>query len=390
VHELARGAGEALGPPAINARAWRDHARAAWPLSVAVFDRMRRQDAQVASVLRAVTSPIIRTQWRSTAPAATTRSPEFVASNLGPADRGRRPDDDFRPAARPRPVLLGRAPALALLMLPFGHCSSSRSTATTPRDGQYRIRKLGPRLPRTISRSTSPATAAWSRSSSTARILGGDDRATTAAGQPARGLRARARGRQLARPVAAPLGVQELAAQGPGAADLVDLDRPQRRRHPDLHRRRERESTSTPARSSPPTCAAATTPAARSPTAPSSSSRASRARPARHRQVRPLPGRADRPLGARPLPEPRHPDRRPGRVLQPRLGPRRHLHLSLEAVAGVATPPLGATSSRTWSTSTSARPSRPRRSCLRRDRHPARASSTASARPPACPPTPTS
>jgi hypothetical protein len=34
-----------------------------WPLSMWVFDRMRKQDAQVSSVLRAVTSPIIRTQW---------------------------------------------------------------------------------------------------------------------------------------------------------------------------------------------------------------------------------------------------------------------------------------------------------------------------------------
>ena len=44
-----------------------------WPLSVYVFDQMRRQDAQVSSVLRAVTPPIRRTQWRVDGPAAATR-----------------------------------------------------------------------------------------------------------------------------------------------------------------------------------------------------------------------------------------------------------------------------------------------------------------------------
>lgn len=35
-----------------------------WPLSVAVYDKMRRQDSQVKSVLRAVTMPVRRTIWR--------------------------------------------------------------------------------------------------------------------------------------------------------------------------------------------------------------------------------------------------------------------------------------------------------------------------------------
>jgi hypothetical protein len=35
-----------------------------WPQSVFVFDQMRRTDAQVASVLRAVTLPVRRTPWR--------------------------------------------------------------------------------------------------------------------------------------------------------------------------------------------------------------------------------------------------------------------------------------------------------------------------------------
>lgn len=35
-----------------------------WPLSVQVYDAIRRQDAQAASVLRAVTLPVRRTPWR--------------------------------------------------------------------------------------------------------------------------------------------------------------------------------------------------------------------------------------------------------------------------------------------------------------------------------------
>ncbi len=35
-----------------------------WPLSVWVYDAMRREDAQTASVLPAVTLPVRRTAWR--------------------------------------------------------------------------------------------------------------------------------------------------------------------------------------------------------------------------------------------------------------------------------------------------------------------------------------
>jgi len=35
----------------------------AWPASVAVFDKMRREDSQVSSVLRAVTLPVRSATW---------------------------------------------------------------------------------------------------------------------------------------------------------------------------------------------------------------------------------------------------------------------------------------------------------------------------------------
>lgn len=123
-----------------------------WPLSIMVFDRMRRQDAQVSSVLRAVTSPIIRTQWsvdgRGCDPAVT----RFVATNLGLPIVDADAEDDTQAQLRGRdrfswPEHL----RLALLMLPFGHSFFEQVYRYDETAGHYQLRKLGPRLPRTIS-----------------------------------------------------------------------------------------------------------------------------------------------------------------------------------------------------------------------------------------------
>lgn len=122
-----------------------------WPLCVDVYDRMRRQDAQVASVLRAVTSPIIRTQWRVDGRGCDEDVTRFVAQNLGLPIVGESDDD-------PRAQLRGRDRfsweehlRLALLMLPFGHMFFEQVYRLDDQ-GAFRIRKLGPRLPRTISK----------------------------------------------------------------------------------------------------------------------------------------------------------------------------------------------------------------------------------------------
>lgn len=128
-----------------------------WPLSVDVFDRMRRQDAQVSSVLRAVTAPIIRTQWRLDGTGCDREVTESVALSLGLPIVGDEPDQD--PANR----LRGRDRfsweehlRLALLELTFGHSffeqvyrEDPEATARMGRD-QYRIRKLALRPARTI------------------------------------------------------------------------------------------------------------------------------------------------------------------------------------------------------------------------------------------------
>lgn len=126
-----------------------------WPLSVLVYDRMRRQDAQVASVLRAVTSPIVRTQTRVDGSGCRDEVTEFVAQNLGLPIIG----DDAHLDPEHRAPLRGRDrfsftdhKRLACLMLPFGHSYFEQVYRWDDVAGRFRLRKLGPRLPRTISK----------------------------------------------------------------------------------------------------------------------------------------------------------------------------------------------------------------------------------------------
>ena len=124
-----------------------------WPLSIGVFDRMRRQDAQVASVLRAVQSPIIRTQWRIDGSGCSEDVTRFVAENLGLPIVDDDTDDDHRAAMRGRERFSWDDHVrLALLMLPFGHMFFEQVYRPLDEAGRYRLRKLGPRLPHTISK----------------------------------------------------------------------------------------------------------------------------------------------------------------------------------------------------------------------------------------------
>lgn len=126
-----------------------------WPLSIDVFDKMRRQDSQVGSVLRAVQTPIIRTQWRIDGKGVDAEVTRFVADNLG------LPIVDEDPAAADEEAKLrGRGRfswdehlRLALLCLPFGHSFFEQVYYPPDETSPYfRLRKLGPRLPRTISK----------------------------------------------------------------------------------------------------------------------------------------------------------------------------------------------------------------------------------------------
>jgi hypothetical protein len=123
-----------------------------WPQSPIVFDKMRREDAQVMSVLRAVTLPIRSARWMVDAAGADEEIVRFVAENLGLPIKGTDPTD-----AGPAPLRTrGRFSwtehlRLALLELVYGHSFFEQVYDTS--DGvRARLQKLAWRPPRTIER----------------------------------------------------------------------------------------------------------------------------------------------------------------------------------------------------------------------------------------------
>jgi len=121
-----------------------------WPKSIDVYDRMRRQDAQVISVLRAVTLPIRRTTWRVDQAGASPEVAAFVADELGLPLAG-------QPARTPPPRTRDRFSwaehlRLALLMLVFGHSFFEQVYRPDPAQDRYHLRKLAWRPPKTLDR----------------------------------------------------------------------------------------------------------------------------------------------------------------------------------------------------------------------------------------------
>jgi hypothetical protein len=117
-----------------------------WPLSISVFDRMRRQDAQVSSVLRAVTLPIRRTAARLDPANAAPNVVSHVSEDLGLPVIGAQPAPRLRTRDRFSWVEHLR---MALLMLVFGHMFFE-PVYRIDGDGFARLRKLGPRMPSSI------------------------------------------------------------------------------------------------------------------------------------------------------------------------------------------------------------------------------------------------
>lgn len=126
-----------------------------WPHSLVVFDRMRRTDGQTGSVLRAVGLPIRRTTWRITGRDVRPEVLGFVEAELGLQldDRGRR--------RRLREgISFDEHLRHALLHLPLGNMLFEpvyRIGAPPPGMRGLppvvaHLRKLGPRMPRTITR----------------------------------------------------------------------------------------------------------------------------------------------------------------------------------------------------------------------------------------------
>lgn len=119
-----------------------------WPRCIDVFDRMRRQDSQVKSVLRAITLPIRRTGWRLRTGPARPEVAAHVAEDLGLAL-----DDQPRPAAARGRGRFSWAEHLQMALLDqvYGHMFFEQVYRIDhPGPGGTHLRKLAPRMPGTL------------------------------------------------------------------------------------------------------------------------------------------------------------------------------------------------------------------------------------------------
>lgn len=119
-----------------------------WPRNIEIYDSMRRQDAQVISVLRAVTLPIRRTTWRVDPAGCRPEVAKMVAEDLGLPLLGQ---DTAKPARTRGRFSWAEHLRMALLMLTFGH-SYFEQVYQIDDAGLARLRKLAWRPPRTISK----------------------------------------------------------------------------------------------------------------------------------------------------------------------------------------------------------------------------------------------
>lgn len=120
-----------------------------WPQSIRVYDRMRRQDAQVRSVLRAVTMPVQQAKWRLDPGNARPEVVQFVAQNLGLPIVGLSDSPPPVPRERDR-FSWGQHVAWALLCVVYGHAFFEQVYRYDEATGMYHLRKLAPRWPKTI------------------------------------------------------------------------------------------------------------------------------------------------------------------------------------------------------------------------------------------------
>lgn len=118
-----------------------------WPDNLKVYDAMRKQDAQVGSVLRAVTHPVRRTGWRIDPNGARDEVVKLVSEDLGLPIQGS--NDPVIGRTRDRFSWHWHL-RHALLMLTFGHMAFEQVYRIDDATGLARLRKLGVRMPRTI------------------------------------------------------------------------------------------------------------------------------------------------------------------------------------------------------------------------------------------------
>lgn len=122
-----------------------------WPACLDVYEDMDHQDAQVSSVLRAVTTPILRTGWRLDGTGCRPEVTAHVAADLGLPVVG---EGNEVPATRTRGRFSwGEHLAIALEdSLQFGHAYFEQNYRFDPVAELWHLRKLGYRPPKTIAK----------------------------------------------------------------------------------------------------------------------------------------------------------------------------------------------------------------------------------------------
>lgn len=141
--EIGHGRAPEWGPLA------EDNWQLRWPESTRVFAKMRREDAQVASILKAITLPIRRATWQLDPNGCDEQIVQHVAGDLRMRVLG-------EPRDTPLGVNRGRVSwdthlARALEALTFGHMFFEQVYAEGE-DGRDHLVKLAPRLPGSITK----------------------------------------------------------------------------------------------------------------------------------------------------------------------------------------------------------------------------------------------
>ena len=118
-----------------------------WPKSNEVYDRMRREDPQLASILAAITLPLLESDWRLDGTGCRDEVTEHVATDLGLQIVGREPTAPKRTKGR---FAWEEHLTLAMLENVFGH-SIFEQVYAIDEVGRTHLKKLAYRPPRTIS-----------------------------------------------------------------------------------------------------------------------------------------------------------------------------------------------------------------------------------------------
>jgi len=141
--------------PSFVASSYETTLELAFPYNLAVYDRMRREDGQIGSLLRAINQPILKTPWRLNTDGVDPAVAKFVETELGLLAPGK-----ARQQRRREGIVWKEHLRQALLCLPFGFMPFELTYIVGPPtaeqaaagiDGDVaHIRKLAPRLPRTV------------------------------------------------------------------------------------------------------------------------------------------------------------------------------------------------------------------------------------------------